>query len=60
MPGFEEEFDDDVAAPAVPVPEVVVGPKAYGLNVGDVVDANDAKRGRYEAMGAGKMRRLPD
>lgn len=52
-----EDFGVAVAAPApVAAPEL----KPYGQNPGDIVDANEAKGGRYEALGAGKMRRLAD
>ena len=54
-----EEFDVAPAA-AEPAPSEPSKAKPYGQNAGDVVDASDAVGGRYEALGAGKMRRLPD
>lgn len=53
-----EEFAVEEAAP-VAAPEVFAEEKKpYGQNPGDIVDACDAKGGRYQAVGAGKMRRL--
>ena len=49
---FSVEEPAPVAAPDAPAL------KPYGENVGDIVDANEAKGGRYEAIGAGKLRRL--
>ena len=56
-----EEFASEEVVVAAPAP-VAAAPelKPYGQNPGDVVDANEAKGGRYEALGAGKMRRLAD
>ena len=32
--------------------------KPYGQNVGDIVEASQATGGQYEAVGAGRYRRL--
>ncbi len=51
-----ETFEVEAAAPAAP--EAAAEKKPYGQNVGDIVDANEAQGGRYEAVGAGKLRRV--
>lgn len=57
-----DEITDEVAAKkkATPAPDAPVAAKPYGQNPGDVVDHAEAVGGRYEAVGAGKFRRLPD
>lgn len=52
-----EEFVEEVA-PVEPVVPEASEKKPYGQNVGDIVDATEARGGRYEAVGAGKMRRI--
>ena len=58
-PVEEFKLDDEPVLPVVP-PASDAEKKPYGQNVGDIVDANEARGGRYEAIGAGKMRRLED
>lgn len=41
-------------ADAAPAPAL----KPHGQNIGDVVDASQARGGQYEAIGAGKYRRI--
>lgn len=48
---FEVEDAPVAVAPAA-------GPLPYGQNIGDIVDAAEARGGQYEAVGAGKMRRI--
>lgn len=52
-----EEFVEEDAPVETAVPEAPEK-KPYGQNVGDIVDAAEARGGRYEAVGAGKMRRI--
>lgn len=60
MPSIKDNTVEEFAAD--PVVEVVAdaapAKKPYGQNPGDIVDANEAVGGQYEAVGAGKMRRI--
>ena len=63
MPKNNEVVEDTVetfveeVAPAPVVGEALAA-KPYGQNVGDIVEASQATGGQYEAVGAGRYRRL--
>lgn len=58
MPKETNQIVDEETPVVAPEPEVVAEKLPYGQNPGDIVDACEARGGRYEAVGGGKLRRL--